>query len=76
MDNQEVPGPGTYEIDRDLSGKSYTLRPKYTDRIPEETPGPLNYNPSMLQTKSRPASCRVGTESREKNIGNSNPAPN
>lgn len=57
-----MPGPGTYDVSRDLTGKSYTLRPKYTDRVKEGTPGPLDYNPSLTQTKLRPSSCRVGTE--------------
>ncbi|CAD8199271.1 unnamed protein product [Paramecium pentaurelia] len=76
INQQEVPGPGTYDISRDGGSKGYTLRPKYTDRLPDGTPGPLDYHPNVSQTKSRPLSCRVGTETREKNKINDNPAPN
>ena len=49
-----TPGPGAYQISRDLGGKAATFHSRIETRNQDSTPGPGAYNPSDSTFKSAP----------------------
>lgn len=70
-----MPGPGAYDLDRNMGGHKITISGHKYNKGNDLVPGPGTYEPNMKSILNRPSSAKIGSSIRTHGKTDSNPGP-